>query len=215
VYRILRRAVDIAVSLATLILLAPLLLLAAIAVVVEDRSASPILRQRRLGRNEQVFTLLKLRTMRSARYKASRKLTDHERLLCSGRIFRLLSIDELPQLVNVVRGEMSLIGPRPMPELYQPYFTTPERIRFHELPGISGLAQVRGRNFLTWDEKFELDREFVLRFGPRQDLEILMLTVAKLLWPQGVGVRGRDLPVESLHEVRAHMMSGANVKVAS
>lgn len=214
-YSRLRRTAELCAALVALVGLAPLLLVAALAIYLEDRSASPILRQQRLGRGEVPFTLLKLRTMRTERFVGDRKLTDDERLLRCGRIIRLLSIDELPQLVNVVQGDMSLIGPRPMPVIYQPYFTSEERVRFRVRPGISGLAQVRGRNFLTWDEKFAFDTEFVRAFGPRQDLRILLLTIAKLLWPQGVGVRGRDLPVESLHEVRAHMQSGHEIGTSS
>jgi undecaprenyl phosphate N,N'-diacetylbacillosamine 1-phosphate transferase len=207
IYPIVRRSVEVSVALLMFVVTAPVVIVAALAIYAEDRSASPLLRQERLGRDEVPFTLFKLRTMRPERVRGGRTLTDVDRLLRTGRIIRLLSIDELPQLVNVLRGEMSLIGPRPMPVTYQPFFTPSECERFRVSPGMSGLAQVRGRNFLSWDQKFAFDVEFVRRFGPVQDIRILLLTLAKVLWPRDVGVRGHDLPVASLHEVRAPQAS--------
>jgi len=169
---------------------------------LEDRGAAPIFTQQRIGRDGKVFKLIKLRTMRVARFDHDRKLTDAERMLRSGRIFRKLSIDELPQLINVLRGEMSFIGPRPMPVAYEPYFRPEERLRHTVRPGMSGLAQISGRNFLSWDEKFALDVEYVRNFGLVQDARIFFLTLWKVLIPSGVGTRGEDLPTQSLHEVR-------------
>ena len=140
--------------------------------------------------------------MRIERFRDGRKLTDAERLLWLGKWFRKFSIDELPQLVNVIRGQMSFIGPRPMPVAYQPYFRPEERLRHSVRPGMSGLAQVSGRNFLTWDQKFALDVEYVRHFGPWQDLKIFLLTLWKLLASSGVATRGQDLATQSLHEVR-------------
>jgi undecaprenyl phosphate N,N'-diacetylbacillosamine 1-phosphate transferase len=201
-----RRGLEFAVAVLGLIALSPLIAASALLIWLEDRGSSPFLKQMRLGRGEEPFGLTKLRTMRERRYRDGRKLTDAERMLRSGRIFRKLSIDELPQLVNVLLGDMSLIGPRPMPVAYQPFFTDEERVRHSVRPGMSGLAQVQGRNFLSWDEKFALDVQYVQNFGPRQDLRIFFLTLWKLIRPQDVGTRGKDMPVESLHEIRAHML---------
>lgn len=197
-----KRGVDLALGVFGSLLSAPIIAVAATAIWLEDRSGSPFLQQERLGLGERPFHVLKLRTMRTERFRDGRKLTDAERMLWTGRIFRKLSIDELPQVLNVLKGEMSLIGPRPMPVAYQPYFRPEERARFSVRPGMSGLAQVKGRNFLTWDEKFAYDIEYIERFGPLQDLRIFWLTLARLLVPTGVGTRGDDIPVESLHEVR-------------
>lgn len=208
-YRVVKRGADTLLACLGTLMSLPLVVPAALAVWLEDRSGSPFLRQTRLGRRERPFDLLKLRTMRAERFRDGRKLTDAERMLRTGRILRKLSIDELPQLMNILRGDMSLIGPRPMPVVYQPFFTDEERERHSVRPGMSGLAQVRGRNFLTWEEKSTLDIEYVRNLGPSQDLRIFFLTLWKLIRPQGVGTRGKDIPVESLHEVRAHMIESA------
>ena len=121
-----------------LLVAGPVILLSALLIWLEDRSASPFIHQARLGRNEQPFGLVKLRTMRTERYRDGRKLTDAERLLWLGKWFRKFSIDELPQLVNVIRGQMSFIGPRPMPVAYQPYFRPEEHLRHSVRPGMSG-----------------------------------------------------------------------------
>lgn len=198
----IKRALDFLGALAGLLVAAPVTGIAALVVLLEDRSASPFLAQERIGRGEMPFRLWKLRTMKEPRFEGGRKLSDAERLLGSGRLFRKLSIDELPQLVNVLRGDMSFIGPRPMPLAYLPYFRPAERMRHNVRPGMSGLAQVKGRNFLSWDEKFALDVEYVQNISFMLDLKIFVLTIIKVLMPSGVGVRGEDLTTVSLHEER-------------
>jgi undecaprenyl phosphate N,N'-diacetylbacillosamine 1-phosphate transferase len=199
---LVKRGIDIIASVIGGLLASPILLAAAIAVWVEDRSARPFFSQQRIGRCEKPFKLLKLRTMRTERFDGDRKLTDSERLLRTGRWLRKLSIDELPQLWNVLCGEMSFIGPRPMPIAYLPYFRPEERVRHRVRPGLSGLAQVNGRNFLSWDDKFALDVRYVENLSFTLDIEIFFKTVAKLFLPAGVGVRGEDLSSASLHEER-------------
>lgn len=201
-YFFVKRGLDLCGSVFGLILVGPIILGSAFLVWLEDRSCSPFFRQSRIGIDERQFSLYKLRTMRSHRYASGRKLMDSERLLKTGRIFRKFSIDELPQFFNILRGDMSFIGPRPMPVAYLHYFRPEERVRHTVRPGMSGLAQVSGRNFLSWDEKFALDVEYVRNFGLMQDVKIFFLTLWKVLIPSGVGTRGEDLPVQSLHEVR-------------
>lgn len=201
-YLALRRLIDIAAALVAFALIGVVIVVAALWVWIEDRSAPPFIRQERIGRGECPFHLIKLRTMRAERFRDGRKLTDAERMLRCGQALRKYSIDELPQLINVLKGDMSLIGPRPMPIIYLPYFTPAERRRHDVRPGMSGLAQVNGRNFLTWDEKFALDVAYVEAIGPRIDLAILLRTLLRLIRPEDVGVRGADLPVTSLHEER-------------
>jgi lipopolysaccharide/colanic/teichoic acid biosynthesis glycosyltransferase len=210
-YAPVKRAVDLAGALVGVILAGPVVAVAALLIWLEDREASPFFHQERIGMSERNFRLLKLRTMHVARFDGERKLSDKERMLRTGGLFRKLSIDELPQLVNVLRGEMSFIGPRPMPVIYQPYFRPKERLRHSVRPGMSGLAQVSGRNFLSWDDKFALDVEYVRHFGLIQDLRIFFLTLWKLAVPSGVGTRGEDLPTQSLHEVREPWKEEAGV----
>jgi undecaprenyl phosphate N,N'-diacetylbacillosamine 1-phosphate transferase len=201
-YSLVKRGFESLFAATAVLIMGPFTLLAALAIWLEDRSASPFLKQERIGMGERTFQLFKLRTMRLERYRDGRKLTDAERLLATGRLFRKLSIDELPQLVNVLRGEMSLIGPRPMPVTYLPYFRVEERVRHAVRPGMSGLAQVSGRNFLSWDEKFALDVRYVQNMSLTLDLKIFLLTLLKVLVPSGVGVGGEDLRTVSLHEER-------------
>lgn len=201
-YPALRRAIDVAAVFVALALFGVVIVVCALIVWIEDRSESPFIRQERIGRGERPFFLIKLRTMRTERFRDGRKLTDAERMLRCGQGLRKYSLDELPQLVNVLKGDMTLIGPRPMPIIYLPYFTPTERRRHAVRPGMSGLAQVNGRNFLSWDEKFALDVAYVDALGPRIDLDILLRTLLRLVRPEDVGVRGADLPVTSLHEQR-------------
>ena len=201
-YMVAKRLLDLGAAMVAMVVAGPVILIAALVVWLEDRSAAPFIVQERIGRNERPFGLIKLRSMRSVRFSGGRKLTDAERMLLSGGLFRKYSVDELPQLMNVILGHMSLIGPRPMPIAYLPYFTPLERCRHQVRPGMSGLAQVNGRNFLTWEQKFALDVTYVERCGPRIDLEIFLKTLRQLLHPTDVGVRGVDLPVISLHEER-------------
>jgi len=208
-YFSLKRCFELIFVAVCMLFVGPLILVSALVVWLEDRTASPFLKQERIGIGERSFQLLKLRTMRPERYRHGRKLMDAERLLGAGRLFRKLSIDELPQLVNVLRGEMSLIGPRPMPVTYLPYFRPEERVRHQVRPGMSGLAQVSGRNFLSWDEKFALDVQYVQEVSLLLDLKIFVLTVLKVLVPSGVGVRGEDLSTVSLNEEREPCAPGS------
>lgn len=201
-YSFIKRVADSIGALLGLLLASPVILLSLLLVWIEDPDGSPFIVQERIGLGGKPFFLLKLRTMRNKRYEEGRKLSDAERMLKSGLVFRKLSIDELPQLLNVLIGQMSLIGPRPMPVSYKPYFKPEERVRENVRPGMSGLAQVNGRNYLTWDEKFAYDIEYVTHCGMWLDLKILLLTIHRLLGMSGVGVRGEDLPTASLFDVR-------------
>lgn len=189
VYSGLKRAVDLGVASMGLVVLSPLL--AAIALAVLARLGRPVLfRQPRPGRDERLFTLLKFRTMREGVDRQGRALADAERLTRLGRWLRRASLDELPELWNVVRGEMSLIGPRPLLTRYLPYYTTRERLRFKLRPGITGWSQVRGRNLLDWDARLEGDAWYVEHCGPWLDLRILLRTLVQV-------VRGADVVVDA------------------
>jgi len=184
------RMLDILAAGVLLAVASPLLLV--LAVVVRVAMGSPVLfRHLRAGQGGRLFTLYKFRTMSDRRDAAGDLLPDGERLTRLGRLLRATSLDELPQLWNVLRGDMRLVGPRPLlPEYLERY--TPEQMRRHEVkPGITGWAQVHGRNALTWEERFALDVWYVDHRSLRLDLRILVLTVAKVLRREGIAQDGQ------------------------
>lgn len=181
----LKRAADLLVAALVLVLASPVLLGAALAVRV--LLGSPVLfTQQRTGRGMRHFRLLKFRTMTDARDAAGRLLPDRERSCRLGRLLRRYSVDELPQLVNVLRGEMSLIGPRPLLPRYDRYYTGPELARFAVRPGITGLAQVTGRNAAGWDERLRLDARYVAHWSFALDAGIALRTVGRVFASSGV-----------------------------
>jgi sugar transferase EpsL len=189
-YRIFKRLIDLLVSAIALILLAPLM--AAVAVLLWLTMGSPILfRQARAGYQGSPFTLFKFTTMRSARDVQGRLLPDKDRLTKVGIILRRLSLDELPQLWNVLIGDMSLVGPRPLLMDYLERYS-PEQARRHEVkPGITGWAQVNGRNTLTWEGKFERDIWYVDHASFWLDARIIAMTPWKTIKREGISQHGR------------------------
>ena len=184
-----KRVLDLALTLPVLIILSPLLAL--IALLVRVRLGSPVLfRQQRPGLHGRPFTILKFRTMTDARDANGQLLPDAERLTPLGAWLRRTSLDELPELINVLRGEMSLVGPRPLLMEYLARYT-PEQARRHEVkPGITGWAQIHGRNALTWEEKFALDVWYVERQSFLLDVKILLLTAWIVLKREGISQEG-------------------------
>jgi lipopolysaccharide/colanic/teichoic acid biosynthesis glycosyltransferase len=184
-----KRLLDVGVAGAGLVVLSPLLLVIALAVRV--RMGAPVLfRQTRPGRGGTRFELLKFRTMTNRRGPDGALLPDAERLTWVGRILRTTSLDELPELVNVLRGDMSLVGPRPLLVEYLDLYS-PEEARRHEVrPGITGWAQVNGRNATSWDERFAHDLYYVDHRSMRLDLHILKRTVGQVLTGAGVSQPG-------------------------
>jgi len=147
----------------------------------------PVLfRQTRPGLHARPFDILKFRTMRNAHDASGRPLSDEDRLTWLGRFLRATSLDELPELLNVLRGDMSLVGPRPLLTRYLSSYTLKERVRFLVRPGITGLAQISGRNDLPWDERLATDVSYVENLSIREDVRILALTVARVLMRSGV-----------------------------
>lgn len=185
----LKRLVDVVLAALAVVVLAPLLL--AIAVVLRMTLGSPILfRQARIGLNGRQFELVKFRTMVDAAGHDGQPLPDQDRLTSFGRLLRVSSIDELPELWNVLRGDMSLVGPRPLLVEYLPLYSD-EQARRHEVrPGITGWAQVNGRNAISWDEKLALDVWYVDNQSLRIDLKILWLTLWKVLARHGISAEG-------------------------
>jgi sugar transferase EpsL len=184
-----KRILDIAGACLGLAAGSPALLTAA--VFIRATMGAPILfRQERPGKNGKSFTLYKFRTMSDARGPDGQLLSDEARLTAFGRLLRASSVDELPQLLNVLRGDMSLVGPRPLLTRYLDRYT-PEQARRHEVkPGITGLAQVRGRNSLSWEEKFAYDVEYVDEWSLWLDLRILFETAVHVVKREGISAGG-------------------------
>jgi len=185
IYALEKRALDVIGAAVGLVVLSPLLL--AIAIAVRLAHGSPVLfRQRRPGRYGVPFELCKFRTMTDRRGPDGHLLPDAERLTRLGRFLRRTSLDELPELLNVLRGDMSLVGPRPLLMEYMPLYSVTQSRRHEVRPGITGWAQVNGRNAQTWAERFDLDVWYVDHANLRLDLEILGKTVSTVF--RGVGI---------------------------
>lgn len=175
-----KRPLDFFLALFGFLLVLPIVFITAIILAISFKE-SPFFVQKRPGRHEKIFSILKLKTMNNKRDAEGNLLPDSERLTPLGIFVRKTSIDELPQLLNVIKGEMSLIGPRPLLIRYLPYYTTEERKRFSARPGITGLAQVSGRNLITWESKFEKDVTYVENLTFIMDIKILWKTFKKVL----------------------------------
>lgn len=185
--RFVKRFLDIFLSGMALIILSPILLVTAI--LVRVKLGSPVIFcQERPGKDEKIFKLHKFRSMSDARDENGDLLPDEERLTGFGKKLRSLSIDELPELFDIFRGKMSIVGPRPLLVEYLPYYTENERHRHDVRPGLTGLAQINGRNTLTWEQKFAYDLEYVQRISFCEDIKILFRTVGKVLNRSGVQV---------------------------
>jgi lipopolysaccharide/colanic/teichoic acid biosynthesis glycosyltransferase len=185
----LSRLLDLAIAVPVLVLASPVML--GVALLVRLRMGSPVLfRQKRAGRGDEVFELVKFRTMRPAPAGADGPDSDGERLTPLGRTLRATSLDELPTLLNVVRGDMSIVGPRPLPERYLPRYSR-EHARRHEVrPGITGWAQVNGRNALSWEAQLDMDVWYVEHKSLRLDVRIVRDTVASVLRREGISADG-------------------------
>ena len=180
-----KRFFDLALSVILLVALSPAMILTAC--LIRWKIGSPVLfRQTRPGLNGEPFTLYKFRTMTDERDAAGNLLSDEKRLTKTGRLIRKTSLDELPQLINVIKGDLSLVGPRPLLLEYIPLYTKRQWRRHEVKPGITGWAQINGRNKVTWEEKFELDVWYVDHRSFLLDLKILLLTVVKVLKSEGV-----------------------------
>jgi lipopolysaccharide/colanic/teichoic acid biosynthesis glycosyltransferase len=212
----LKRQLDILVAVCALLLLGPLML--ALACLICYIDGKPVLfRQERPGRDGRPFTMLKFRTMSDARTPDGRLLPDGERLTRLGRLLRSTSLDELPEFWNVLRGEMSLVGPRPLLTSYLTRYT-PEQARRHEvLPGITGWAQIHGRNAISWERRFQLDVWYVDHWSLGLDLVILWRTLAKVIRREGIHAPGHatvpefqgEAPRGRDHECQhSHVLSG-------
>lgn len=189
-----KRILDIILSLSAIMILSPVLLV--LYILVRVKLGSPVLfKQERPGRNENIFTLCKFRTMTDKRDEKGELLPDEVRLTKFGKLLRSTSLDELPELFNILKGDMSIIGPRPLLVRYLPWYTEQERHRHDVRPGLTGLAQVNGRNALGWEDRFSYDLEYVNHCSFMMDIKIIMMTVGKVLKRSGT-LSGAEQTVE-------------------
>ena len=198
----IKRFLDIVFSLVAIIVFLPIYVIIGLLVMIY--LGRPIIyKSQRVGKDEKIFTLYKFRSMTNQKDINGKLLPDEIRLNKFGQILRSTSLDELPEIVNVLKGDMSIIGPRPLPEIYQNYYNETERLRHKVRPGLSGLAQVNGRNAISWEQKFAYDVQYINNITFMGDVKIFLKTIVKVIKKSDIGVAGIDLP-KSFHEYRMH-----------
>ena len=199
--RFFKRFLDFTLSLMALVVLSPVLFV--VAILVRLKLGSPVIFcQERPGKDEKIFKLYKFRSMTDARDEDGNLLPDDVRLTKFGRLLRSTSLDELPELWNIVKGDMSIVGPRPLLVGYLPYYTAEEKHRHDVRPGLTGLAQVNGRNTLTWEEKFRFDTSYVEKITFLVDVSIILKTIGKVFRRSDILI-GKEFKVGKLLVERA------------
>ncbi|MDE7277297.1 MAG: sugar transferase [Lachnospiraceae bacterium] len=206
--RYIKRLFDIIISLTAIIILSPLFLI--LGILVRLKLGSPVFfQQKRPGRNGEIFTLCKFRTMTDKRDEKGDLLPDEERLTKFGKMLRSTSLDELPELFIILKGDMSLVGPRPLLVKYLPWYTEEERHRHDVRPGLTGLAQVNGRNTIGWEERFAYDLEYVRHCSFLMDVKIIGMTVGKVLNRSGI-LSGAEQTTEDFDIYRSKQQKGGS-----
>ena len=186
----IKRILDFTLSLIALICLSPILLI--VAILVRVKLGSPIIfKQQRPGKNEKIFTLYKFRTMTDEKDEQGNLLADEKRLTKFGKFLRSTSLDELPELWNILKGEMAIVGPRPLAIQYLPYYNEKERHRHDIRPGLTGLAQINGRNMIEWEKRFEFDIIYIETITLKNDIIIILKTIEKVIKKQDITIRGK------------------------
>ena len=190
----MKQLIDVTVSTTLLIVLSPVI--GILSLKVKKEMGTPVLfKQQRPGLHEKPFHLCKFRTMDNLIDENGHLLADHHRVTEVGKFLRKYSLDELPQLINVMKGEMSLVGPRPLLMEYLPLYTEEQKIRHQVRPGMTGWAQVNGRNAISWEEKFKLDTWYVENRSLLLDLKILLITIFKVVKKEGINQQ-QEVPME-------------------
>lgn len=185
IYKYIKRILDIISSLLAIIILSPLLGVLTVIGAFEMKG-NPFFTQERPGKDEKIFKLIKFRTMTNAKDKDGNLLSDAERLTKYGKFLRNTSLDELPELFNILKGDMSVIGPRPLLVKYLPRYNQHQHRRHEVKPGLSGWAQVNGRNAISWEDKFNYDVEYVDNYSIVMDIKILFMTILNVLKREGI-----------------------------
>lgn len=195
-----KRILDFILSLIAIIVLSPVFLI--IAILVRIKLGSPIIfKQERPGKDEKIFTLYKFRTMTDKKDENGNLLPDEKRLTKFGKTLRSTSLDELPELFNILKGDMAIVGPRPLLVKYLPYYTKEERHRHDVRPGLTGLAQIHGRNATKWTDRFKYDVEYTKKITFLEDIKIAIKTVMKVIKKQDILV-GNEHIMKNLDEER-------------
>ena len=207
--RYFKRCLDFCIALGALLVLSPIFALLTVLGFVKMKG-NPYFTQLRAGKDEKIFKLIKFRSMTCEKDVNGQLLPDEKRLTRYGKLLRSTSLDELPELINILKGDMSLVGPRPLLVEYLPYYSAEERLRHTVAPGLTGWAQVNGRNNISsWEERFAFDLEYVRRLSLAFDLRILLLTMQKVVKRSDI-LMGNQLPIGRLDDVRKGMRSHAN-----
>ena len=186
----MKRIFDLIISLIGLITLSPIIILLTVGFFIANKG-NPFYLQKRPGKNEKLFSIIKFKTMNSEKNSNGTLKSDADRLTYLGRLVRRTSLDEIPQLINVLKGDMSLIGPRPLLSEYLPLYNEAQKKRHNIRPGITGWAQVNGRNAISWGKKFELDVWYVNNQSMFLDLKIVLLTIKKVMIREGISQKGQ------------------------
>lgn len=193
----IKRILDFILSLLAIIVLCPILLI--VAILVRTKLGSPIIfKQQRPGKDEKIFTLYKFRTMTDEKDDNGNLLSDDVRLTKFGKLLRSTSLDELPELFNIIKGDMSIVGPRPLLVRYLPYYTNEERHRHDVRPGLTGLAQISGRNFLKWEERFEIDINYSKNISFFLDCYVVIQTIKKVFIKENIMINVKELKFKDL-----------------
>lgn len=188
--KFIKRVFDVVAALGGLIILSPIVII--VAILIRVNLGSPILfKQTRIGKDNKEFEMMKFRTMKNTTDKSGKLLSDEERLTKFGKFIRSTSIDELPELINILKGDMSLIGPRPLLTQYLPLYSEIQLKRHDVMPGLTGWAQINGRNAISWTQKFELDVYYVENWSLGLDLKIFFMTFKKLFIREGISKEGQ------------------------
>lgn len=207
----IKRFLDFTLSLLALILLSPVMLI--IAILVRIKLGTPVIfKQQRPGKNEKIFTLYKFRTMTDKKDENGNLLPDSERLTKFGKILRSTSLDELPELINILKCDMAIVGPRPLLVEYLPYYTEEEKHRHDVRPGLTGLAQVNGRNSISWEEKFNDDLKYIKKITFIEDIKIILKTAIKVFKKEGISQEG-NATMEKFTETRKNVTEKEKVNV--
>ncbi|WP_203258673.1 sugar transferase [Hyunsoonleella ulvae] len=197
----LKRFLDVITAMLGLILTLPIFILL-IMILAFTNKGNPFFVQKRPGKNEKIFSIIKFKTMNDKKDKNGKLLPDEKRLTSIGKMIRKTSLDELPQLINIVKGDMSFIGPRPLLIRYLPYYSDTERKRHYIRPGITGLAQVSGRNLLNWNDRLQKDIEYVENLSFNLDFKIFTKTIKKVITSKDVVVNPNSV-IQDLDAIRS------------
>ena len=198
--KIFKPLLDVLIAVVGLIMLSPIFLIVMVGLAIAN-NGEPFFFQKRPGKNEKIFSIIKFKSMNDRKDVKGHLLPDAQRLTKMGSFIRKTSLDEIPQLINVLKGDMSLIGPRPLLVSYLPFYTEKEKLRHSVKPGITGLAQVNGRNTLNWDDRLNMDVQYVQKLSFSLDVSIFIKTIKKVIFKEDIVIAldpSKNIPLNIL-----------------